>query len=110
MEQVGRQLLDQQNLKFAIVDAFANENLARGLGVDGFPTLKIVRDGIVMPYLAGLSKEDIYAEMAKQGEPAVKHLTTKVAALAFLNEAAGRDINVIAFLSELAQRTALSCP
>jgi len=62
LPQVGRQLVDEApGLKFCIVDAVENEALARGLGVDGFPTLKVIRDGVVTSYNGGFTKEGVLA-------------------------------------------------
>jgi len=88
--------LKEHNIPLAKVDATVEKRLGDQFGVQGYPTLKILRNGHRYDYDGPREAEGIIKYMLEQARPAAKHLKTiKEAQRIFLKD----DVTIIGFFA-----------
>jgi len=84
----------------AKVDATIEKALGMRFEVQGYPTLKLFKNGNPTPYEGGRTAKDIVAILKKQSGPAVRPLTTAAELEAFLPDDDEDESAVIAFAKD----------
>ncbi|TFK43487.1 protein disulfide isomerase [Crucibulum laeve] len=87
--------LKEKNIKLAKVDCVDEADLCQGKGVQGYPTLKVYRNGTPVDYTGPRKADGIISYMVKQSLPAVSEVTAanldefqkadKIVAVAYLS-------------------------
>jgi len=99
--------LEGQPVKLGRVDATASQGLAQQYGVQGYPTIKLFRDGTQEDYNGGRTSSDIVTYMANIAEqmlppPEVLELTSPTV----FEECAGKNFCLVSVLQGLANENA----
>jgi len=68
--------LKEKNIKIAKVDCVEEGELCQGQGVQGYPTLKVFRNGTPTDYTGPRKADGIISYMVKQSLPAVSEVTS----------------------------------
>jgi protein disulfide-isomerase A1 len=86
--------LKEKNIKLAKVDCVDEADLCQEKGVQGYPTLKVYRNGVASDYTGPRKADGIISYMVKQSLPAVSEVTSanhdefqkadKIVAIAYL--------------------------
>lgn len=69
--------LKEKNIKLAKVDCVEEGELCQSKGVQGYPTLKVYRDGDATDYTGPRKADGIISYMVKQSLPAVSEVTSE---------------------------------
>ncbi|RXK38909.1 protein disulfide-isomerase domain [Tremella mesenterica] len=74
-EEAASELKGKKNIKLAKVDCTAEQTLCSEYGVNGYPTLKVFRNGSPTDYAGPRKADGIISYMIKQSLPAVSDVT-----------------------------------
>lgn len=87
---------EKSEVKLAKVDATVENKLAEKYSVQGFPTLKFFKKGVMMEYGGGRTENEIVSWLKKKTGPSATELNTAADVKEFTDK---RDVAVVGFFS-----------